>query len=368
MANTPSDLFKDLDNLAKRFVKNAQEKINDAKQSTQLDGSPLKNTSNAFEEMKERLRQRKPFGLDVNKLPDSFEARLDRLKRLRDNPATLGQKEDAVAPSPEASPPPATPSVPSEPIAEKKTPAPPSKNVASDQNIQPPQQIVQAMAEMLGEMTGKVSTKQEYTWTDMDKFSAQLRKSWTGLLATKDVEKAQKLLPVWSSLIDEVAQQSSSWGDHAASWSQWAQKCKQECGVLEMWLLPSSSISLNVPSSFEGKGKTPQVPKNANIPSHLIQAIQEVSDFWTFVEKSDKNFYWRNTPQHHAFDQAQKQLEDWSPNNNEALSWKEDALDYYAVLGAKLVLRAENKSFKPSSPKVSSKKNVSPRSSKPLGK
>src|SRR5690606_4794122 len=99
-----------------------------------------------------------------------------------------------------------------------------------------------------------------------------------GLLTSGDVKKAQSFLPAWSALIDNVYQSSSHWGDHATSWKTWAQNCKKECEILQMWLSPTQVASLSVPDDFKGQGNIPAPPKTG-VPDHLIASLQHCADF-----------------------------------------------------------------------------------------
>ena len=373
MAENPSDLFKDLDSITKRFLANAREKINESQEVSKVK-APATSLPDSLSALKERLRARKPFGIDVNGIPDNFETRLGRIKQAMSAPADEkeiaennvieqnAKKQQESINDFSASIAEATRIMASQETAseEPSSQHPVSKDPPSAPSKQTPQQpapqdITKSMAVLLGQMTGKGCEKPEYSWTDMDRFSAQLRKCWAGLLTSGDIKKAQSLLPSWSTLIENVYEGSSGWGDHATSWKTWAQNCRKECEILQMWLNPTQVSNLSVPEDFKNKGQIPSSPKTG-VPTNLVSSLQHCADFAMFISQSPKTFFWKNTPQSHAFAQSQRELEEWVPQGEKALQWKEDALDCYTVLNAKLVLLATHpapSSPAPSSPKAS---------------
>lgn len=348
--NPGKDLFGGLKDITDRFLKNLSDTVRPVDDKVQPPSSSV--DQDALNRFKNKIRARQPFRMSdmqdvTSSAKDAFEEGLNRLRRLREAPATLDQ--DQPQPLSKSSLPP-RPSVEEGSKMESSQDQP---CLDPSQEIVAPSDLMDRMKRLLSRMTQKEMLTLNSDWTAMDVLSSQLRSAWVKTLSDKKQGPVVDFLKEWSSIVQSIRTQSKDWGVHAPAWQAWSSQAQEDIGVLALWLKvdPLSlsvdhAMPLKVPSEYAGTGSIPTPARNT--PEELIQDLQELADYWEYAQHQS-SIVWHNTPHELAVQESLDRLNAWQATTARQKAWKESALDAYTVLSGKMVLLQSRPTPSPSS-------------------
>ena len=298
--------FKDLHDAAQKF-------LNSMSEATGLD------------KVKEEERARETVGFP--QVSDSFNTRLDRLKRLVANPATLGEKVETEASPKVQVTAPKQASEPQQPVSNKVTEA--SEPV-------PPQNVFQGFVDLLEKMTGEKHLVLDTSWSGLDRMSMQIKRHFSVSLTNKtSKEDLASWLNDFVSLAEEVYALSPSWGSHQHAWKTWSQNTLKEMAALSGWINPQNEKTIDVPAAYIGAGE--KIPKAPSSLKSLENTLQNFSDFFAWA-KDQGSFAWNNSKTQSLFMTSWGELTKQETSSKSETEWKEKALDRYTILNARFTL------------------------------
>jgi len=301
--------FKDLFDAAEKFLTNMSE-------ATGLDNI----------KKEERARPKEVFP----ETGDSFNSRLDRLKNLIKNPASIenSPKETKSTASPIASA-----------AFEKNSKLPVPRALPEVKEINnaspPPPEIFDRFVLLLEKMTGVKPLGFDKSWSELDRMSVQVKKAFSSAMMGKtSPEKLTEWTRDLVSLAEEMFARSPSFGPHENAWMQWSNNTLKEMAALSGWLSPPTN-ELSVAKEYIGKGeKIPASP--SSFKSHQ-EKLQVFSDFLESA-KNQTPFTWGNTREQSLFMSAWDELSKENVSSKKETEWKEKALDFYAIFNGRFTL------------------------------
>lgn len=261
----------------------------------------------------------------------------------------INEKASAETPLPEA------------PTVENQHPSQDVVRSSSEQITQPPAPkmdgVVNVNATLLDKMSGLVQKMtgetpvlgSESSWSKLDRLSALVRTAWVSVMSQGEAAKSSghQWLNEWEKIVKDIHSQSEQWpAQHKQTWGEWSQNWLNEIEMLRPWFVVAVANQINphtvllVPTAFKGRGVITSAPKGT--PESLVANLQNCADYFECHASKKSKFHWVNTPAKHAFEECQKEMNDWQPQTTAQETWKEKSLQRYSILEGRLTLLGVN--------------------------
>lgn len=271
-------------------------------------------------------------------------------KMAADEKPLSDTKADIFSPSPVAGPQDSIQQTPPKSASKEK---PDSTNF--DENL------LDKMSVLVQKMTGETPVLgSDSSWSKLDRLSALVRAGWVSVMSQGEAAKSSghQWLNEWEKIVKDIHSQSEQWpAQHKQTWGEWSKNWLNEIEMLRPWFVVAVTNQVNphtvllVPTAFKGRGVITSPPKGT--PENLVVNLQNCADFFEFHASKKSKFHWVNTPAKHAFEECQKEMNEWKPQTSAQETWKEKSLQRYSILEGRLTLLGVN-----SSPSPTGRKNT----------